>query len=1016
MFALRFLAVFLLFSLASAAARLPDDEVEALREIGKTLGKTDWNFSADPCGGLSSGWVSASFETGYYNNVTCNCTFHNHTVCHVTGIRLRAQSLPGTLPPAIARLPFLQELDLSRNYLSGPIPPEWGSTKLANISLLGNRLSGPIPKELGNISTLLELVIEVNNFSGSLPPELGNLTNLSRLLLTSNNFSGELPSTLGSITTMTDFRVSDNHFTGSIPKYIENWPKLIKLAIQASGLSGPIPSGIGRLTRLNDVRISDLNGDPSPLPPINTLTNLKTLILRSCNINGTLPESFDGLQNVQTIDLSFNKITGPIPAGFEALKKVDRIYLAGNLLNGAVPSWMLEEGENIDLSYNKFTHTNFQDIGCEVRSINLFASSSEDNNSSGTVSCLAGTCAKTWYSLYINCGGKEDLVNRTIKYDADTNTGKSSLFFQGGENWGFSNTGSFMDDDCSTDDYITLSPPSLPMPNLELYKSARISPISLTYYAYCMSNGNYTVSLHFAEIEFSDDKTYKSLGRRLFDIYIQGKLEVKDFNIADAAGGVGKPFVQKFTVSVTNGSIEIRLFWAGKGTNSVPMRGIYGPLISAISVDPDFEPPSIDGNVISASTLNGIMAAVVFIIILVFGVSRWRGSQIKKSTLEQELKDIDLGTSSFSLRQIKAATNNFDAADKIGEGGFGPVYKGVLADGSVIAVKQLSSKSKQGNREFLNEIGMISALQHPHLVKLYGCCIEGDQLLLIYEYLENNSLARALFGPEEYQLNLDWPTRQKICIGIAKGLAYLHDESRLKIVHRDIKATNVLLDKNLNPKISDFGLARLDEEGNTHISTRVAGTYGYMAPEYAMRGYLTDKADVYSFGVVALEIVGGRSNTSFGFKDDCLYLLDHAYILKEGGNLLELVDPRLGSEFNESEAMTMINIAIQCTNINAADRPSMSLVVSMLEGKVAMEEVVSDPTISNQDVNAVLSKLYRKKGQTTSESEIQSMMTCESETQSMLMDGPWTDSSNTDSDYHNIILDSKCLDDTDDRN
>ena len=185
---------------------------------------------------------------------------------------------------------------------------------------------------------------------------------------------------------------------------------------------------------------------------------------------------------------------------------------------------------------------------------------------------------------------------------------------------------------------------------------------------------------------------------------------------------------------------------------------------------------------------------------------------------------MDFQISSFSLRQIKVATDNFDPANKIGEGGFGPVYKGEMSDGTIIAVKQLSAKSKQGNREFLNEIAMISALQHPHLVKLYGCCVEGDQLLLVYEYLENNSLARALFGPPETQIRLDWRTRQRICVGIARGLTYLHEESRLKIVHRDIKATNVLLDKELNAKISDFGLAKLDEEENTHMSTRVAGT------------------------------------------------------------------------------------------------------------------------------------------------------------------------------------------------
>nr|XP_010910727.3 probable LRR receptor-like serine/threonine-protein kinase At1g53440 [Elaeis guineensis] len=247
--------------------------------------------------------------------------------------------------------------------------------------------------------------------------------------------------------------------------------------------------------------------------------------------------------------------------------------------------------------------------------------------------------------------------------------------------------------------------------------------------------------------------------------------------------------------------------------------------------------------------------------------------------MHAELRDLKLQTGYFSLKQIKAATNNFDRANKIGEGGFGPVYKGVVPDGSVIAVKQLSSKSKQGNREFLNEIAVISAVQHPNLVKLYGCCIEGNQLLLIYEYMENNSLARALFGPEEYQLKLNWKTRRKICLEVARGLTYLHEESRLKIVHRDIKATNILLDKDLNAKISDFGLARLDEEENTHISTRIAGTLGYMAPEYATRGYLTDKADVYSFGVVILEIVSGMSNTSFRPREDFVFLLDWVSVI-----------------------------------------------------------------------------------------------------------------------------------------
>ncbi|KAL2331303.1 hypothetical protein Fmac_018884 [Flemingia macrophylla] len=270
--------------------------------------------------------------------------------------------------------------------------------------------------------------------------------------------------------------------------------------------------------------------------------------------------------------------------------------------------------------------------------------------------------------------------------------------------------------------------------------------------------------------------------------------------------------------------------------------------------------------------------------------------------------------------------------------------QGILSDGTIVAVKMLSSKSKQGNREFINEIGMMSALQNPYLVKLFGCCVDGDHLLLIYEYMKNNSLAHALFGNEESHLELDWPTRHKICVGIARGLAFLHEESKLKIVHRDIKATNVLLDKNLNPKISDFGLAKLNEEDNTHMSTRIAGTYGYMAPEYAMHGYLTDKADVYSFGVVTLEIVTGKSNSIQRLKQEAFHLLDWARLLEEKGSLMELVDRRLGSNFNEDEVIVMIKVALLCTSPTSNLRPTMSSVLSMLEGKTVIPEFISDTT------------------------------------------------------------------------
>ncbi|XVF25580.1 hypothetical protein REPUB_Repub13aG0224200 [Reevesia pubescens] len=552
--------------------------------------------------------------------------------------------------------------------------------------------------------------------------------------------------------------------------------------------------------------------------------------------------------------------------------------------------------------------------------------------------------------MYINCGGWKTTI-RNIDYEADYDQGGAARYVPNpmGSNWEVSSTGHFWDTDPGTNDYVAHNISVLRMNDSDLYTTARLSPLSLTYYIRCLGNGNYTVKLHFAEIIIRDNSSFYSLGRRLFDVYIQGTRRLKDFDIESTAKGVDKEWVQEFkAVTVSNKTLEIRLHWAGKGTAAAPKRGTYGPLISAISVKSEFKPPN--DRLKKKFIVIGAVVVVLLLVLMILGALWWKGWLWDRISRDEELRGLDLKTGIFTLRQIKAATNNFDAANKIGEGGFGSVYKGILLDGTIIAVKQLSSRSKQGNREFVNEIGMISGLQHPNVVKLYGCCAEGNQLLLVYEYMENNSLAHALFGTEEVQLMLDWPTRLSICIGIANGLTFLHEESPLRIVHRDIKATNILLDKDINPKISDFGLAKLDEEENTHISTRVAGTIGYMAPEYALWGYLTYKADVYSFGVVALEIVAGKNNMRYRPDENYVCLLDWALVLQQKGNLMELVDPKLGTKFNKEEAMRIIKIALLCTNPSPALRPTMSAVVSMLEGRTVVHEIIKEPSLDGVEM------------------------------------------------------------------
>ncbi|XP_057996572.1 probable leucine-rich repeat receptor-like serine/threonine-protein kinase At3g14840 [Hevea brasiliensis] len=909
--------------------------VEALREIATQLGKEDWRFQPASSSDLSH-WNESDFTKPYKNTILCNCTGLDG-VCHVFYIILKERDFDGVLPKSIAKLPFLKGLDLTRNYLSGNIPPEWVSTKLEILSISVNNLTGQIPTYLGNITSLTYLNLENNLFCGPVPGELGNLVDLDTLILNANNLSGSLPKELAKITKLKDFRISGNNFSGKIPSFIQSWKLLERIEIQGSGLEGPIPSNISVLTNLTQIRISDLLGEGSGFPNLTNMINMKYLTLRNCNISGPFPDYIMNIGSLNLIDLSFNRLTGNPP---EPKNKELAICMANNLLNGSIPEWIIKRPikSAIDISYNNFSGT--PDPSYCQQNLNLFKSTSGGNNSKA-VECFSNLpCLKDYYSLHINCGGGPIAIGK-FRYEADEGYGGEAQYVPSKDNWAFSTSGHFRDKNNTADMYIAKNVSILRMSSSELYTRARLSPLSLTYYARCLVNGNYTVKLHFAEIVIRDNRSFQSLGRRIFDVYIQDERVLPDFEIKKEVQGVDKELIKQFKAVVKDGTLEIRFRWVGKGTTTAPQKGIYGPLISAIDVQADFKPPINRKKFIVA----GAIVLPLFLIFIIMGILWWKGCLGGRVLRERDLKGLDLRTGSFTLRQLRAATNNFDSANKIGEGGFGSVYKGELLDGTIIAVKQLSSKSRQGNREFVNEIGMISGLQHPNLVKLYGCCIERNQLLLVYEYMENNSLAYALFGSETSSVMLNWATRQKICVGIARGLAFLHEESALRIVHRDIKATNVLLDKDLNAKISDFGLAKLCEEENTHISTRIAGTIGYMAPEYALWGYLTEKADVYSFGVVALEIVSGRSNASYRPKNEAVCLLDWAFILQQKGNLMEIVDPRLESEFNMEEAERMLKVALLCTNASPTIRPTMSAALRMLEGQTSIKEVASDPSI-----------------------------------------------------------------------
>ncbi|KAM3701043.1 hypothetical protein ACJW31_05G143400 [Castanea mollissima] len=901
------LLFFFLVSFDISNAQTPTTDPSEVRALNSIFQQWDaqavalWNISGDPYSGSAVNGTKLEDEA---NNpsIKCNCTYNNSTICHIT------------------------KLIIDKNFFTGPLPTFIGNlSALQYLSIPHNLFSGTIPKELGNLKELYMLSLASNNFSGTLPPELGNLVKLEQIFIDSCGLGGEIPSTFANLKNMRMMLASDSPFTGRIPDFIGNWTKLWQLRIQGNSFEGPIPSSFSNLTSLQSLRISDIYNVSSSLDFIKNLTSLTELVLRNALITGNIPSDIGEYKSLQILDLSFNNLTGEIPSGLLSISSLKSLFLGNNSLSGTLPSLNMELGLlNVDLSYNHLSggFPSWVTAPSNLK-LNLVANNFVFDKSNISVmpglNCLQRNfpCKRNsplYAHFSIKCGGPE-MTAEGIVYEAENSAsfGAAWYYVTNTEKWAVSNVGLFENNSYVQNTSVQVIASNTP----ELYQTSRVSPGSLRYYGLGLHNGLYNVSLFFAETGLDDpsSQTWMSRVRRVFDIYIQGSLELKDFDISKEAGGIERALQKIFKANVSENYLEIHLFWAGKGTCCIPVQGYYGPLISAIHVVSDFVsnvtgiPPSNRGKKSRLGLIVGI-AVPVGVVSLIFILAV------------------------FYMKR-KPHHNNEDGKN------ITALVEGTLSDGRIVAVKQLSVASHQGKSQFVTKISTISAVQHRNLVKLNGCCIKGDRRLLVYEYLENRSLDQALFGKSK--LHLDWPTRFNVCLGTTRGLAYLHEESRPRIVHRDVKASNILIDGKLCSKISDFGLAKLYDDTKTYINTQVAGTIGYLAPEYAMRGHLTEKANVFGFGVVALEILSGRLNSDDSLDTEKIYLLEWPWTPHENNQSLRLVDPTL-SEFDENEAARVIAVSLMCTQSSPNMRPPMSRVVAMLAGDIEVGIVTSKPS------------------------------------------------------------------------
>ncbi|KAH9659114.1 putative LRR receptor-like serine/threonine-protein kinase [Citrus sinensis] len=809
------------------------------------------------------------------SNITITCLVDKGTP-HISGIIMESVGLTGKIPERVAAMTYLQILDLSDNTIHGSIPYQIGYLfQLITLDLGQNLLTGKIPPSLGRLSSLQTLELWSNQLSGEIPRELGELSQLGVLSVPENGLRGTLPPELGKLSNLEELWLTSNNLRGDLPKDYEN------------------------LKNLTILYVSDLQTMGFSFPKSANLSSISSLTLRNCSITGSIPPYIANWNQLGYLDLSFNNLTGGIP---NTLKKLflSELYLTGNMLNGTLPDWIYSNVKKKgDLAYNEFifpepeTHKTFpEEIVRKYCPDGQKKSQYNDN-------------------LHINAGGDKH-HREGFWYEADKST--SNFYVNEPEyNWGYSCNGHFYADSMvDSRAFIQKVTCGAAVIDASLYDEARLCPNSLKYYGFCLRNGNYTVSLLFSEIVFAKNDDYSSSAKRVFDIYIQSELMRKDFNIKEVARHSNNVTIQNFTASVHDHLLEIELFWAGKGSLLNPPY-FHGPLISAISVTPNFgvSRSRLSKIGIVAIVLGAVLALILFLALM------WRLGWI--GDRELRVTTVNLRGKSYTLKQVKVATRNFSPRNA------------ELPD-QTVAVKMLSSQSKQVIDQIGTEVYALTTLKHENIVEFLDGYSKKDLNLLIYEYMEKGSLERALFDANS-STRLDWPARVRICHGIAKGLKYLHEDNpSRKIVHRNIKPSNILLDGNLNAKVSDLGLAKLYDEENPYKFIQEKGTVVYMAPEYAMRKAITEKVDVFSFGIVLLEIISGQTNAKYEANQETEFLLDTAIVLHSKGRLSELVDKQMPNEHVVmKQAKIILDLAMRCVDQSPTLRPTMSEVLSELE-------------------------------------------------------------------------------------
>ncbi|XP_072975349.1 leucine-rich repeat receptor protein kinase HPCA1 [Typha angustifolia] len=836
----------------------------------------------------------------------------------VTSLKLSTMGVKGTLSGDIGQLSELQYLDLSFNMdLGGTLTKNIGNLKkLTTLILAGCSFSGRIPDELGSLGRLYYLALNSNKFTGKVPASFGSLSNLYWLDVADNQLTGPLPIStnttpgLDNLIHTKHFHFNKNQLSGPIPEALfSSDMTLIHVLLDGNRFTGTIPTSLGLVQTLEVVRL-DRNSLSGSVPSnLNNLTNVNELNLANNQLTGAVPD-LTGMNVLNYVDLSnntFDRTESPI--WMSELQSLTALIIQSGRLYGKIPQELFStpQLQQVILDYNEFNGT--LDLGTSISQQLQIVSFKNNNFTSLTVPNQAdynGTLAlvgnpvcnhQLSNTLYCNLAQKPSTPYSTSLAKCNSNT-------------------------CPPDQ--SLSPQSCSC----AYPYEGVMFFRAPFF------GDVTNSTVFQLLEMS---LWTKLNLTPGSVFLQDPF----FN--------GDSYLQvQIKLFPSTGTyfnrLEIMRIGFDLSNQTYKPPKMFGPYYFIASPYPF---PDAGGGSSSKNTglIAGIAVGCAVLVLALVGAGIYATKQKRKAQRAMELSRPFAswarteesggapqlkGARWFSYGELKKSTNNFSEANEVGSGGYGKVYRGMLSNGQLIAIKRAQQGSMQGGHEFKTEIELLSRVHHKNLVGLVGFCFEQGEQMLVYEFIPNGSLRDSLSGKNG--IYLDWKRRLRIALGSARGLSYLHEHADPPIIHRDVKSTNILLDENLTAKVADFGLSKLVSDSEKgHVSTQVKGTLGYLDPEYYMSQQLTEKSDVYSFGVVMLELVTARQPIEKG-----------KYVVREVKRLLdtndqeyyglrEIMDPRIKNMNSLIAFSKFVHLALQCVEELAANRPTMSDVVKEIE-------------------------------------------------------------------------------------